>query len=192
LSNFTQQFTYTKIKNTFQVRDAHTVKDYVSYLEQSFLLQVLSKFSFKLKQQSRAAKKIYAIDTGLVNQSGFQFSRNQGPMLENAIFLQLQRSKHYQHPDWEIFYWQDYQGHEVDFVVKAGRKIKSLIQVAWQVEDEQTLERETRSLLKARQELQCERLLLLTRDRRDVVTREGQEIRLLPAWQWLLQVSASG
>lgn len=38
--------------------------------------------------------------------------------MENAVAVELQRRKAYFNRDLEIYYWKDYSGREVDFVLK--------------------------------------------------------------------------
>ena len=48
----------------------------MEYLSSSFLISILEKFSYKLKQKIIAPKKVYGIDAGLINAITFQFSEN--------------------------------------------------------------------------------------------------------------------
>ena len=68
----------------------------------------LERFSFKLKQQVIAPKKIYCIDNGLISTTGFMFTENKGRLMENLVYIELLRRKK------EIYYWKDHQQREVD------------------------------------------------------------------------------
>jgi len=59
ITNSSEEFTYTKLKKIFNIKHASTISNWIYYLENSFLLFRLEKFSFKLKQQFIAPKKIY-------------------------------------------------------------------------------------------------------------------------------------
>jgi len=50
--------------------------------------------------------------------------------MENAVFLELLRKTN-KRPLIEIFYFNDYQQNEVDFVLKEGLKVKQLVQVTY-------------------------------------------------------------
>lgn len=67
ISNALSDFSLNKLKNVFGIKDIHTMKNWLSFLEDGYLIFVLERFSFKLKEQAIAAKKIYCIDTGLAN-----------------------------------------------------------------------------------------------------------------------------
>lgn len=188
ISNFGKDVNYRKLGTVFAIKNVHTVKNYVEYLRTSFLIFVLEKFSFKLKQQYITSKKAYGIDTGLVNSVAFQFSENSGRIMENAVLIDLMRRKNYFGSCTSVYYWRDYTDQEVDFVVKKGAKIVELIQVCQNLGNIETREREIRSLLSASKELRCNKLTIITADNESVEKIEGKQIEFIPLWKWLLEV----
>lgn len=187
LSNFSAQMGYSKLKNIFAVKNVHTIKNYVGYLSATYLLLVLEKFSYKLKQQILASKKAYAIDTGLINFLSFQFSENLGRIIENAVFLELMRRKEYYGKRFEVYFWQNYSGEEVDFVIKEGKTVRELIQVSFTISDPETKKREFKSLINAGSELKCNKLTLITWEESKMEKFTGKKIKILPLWKWLLE-----
>ncbi len=181
ISNFSKEITYGKLKNLINIKDVHTVKNYVEYLERAYLIFQVRRFSFKLKSQMLSPRKVYAVDTGLINTVSFKFSENIGRLMENLVFLELLRRRSYKFSDDEIYYWRDAKG-EVDFVVKSENKVTQLIQVTYELNKE-NFEREVASLLKASKELKCKELLLITWDQEDTI-KEG--VKIIPLWKWLL------
>jgi len=181
ISNFSKEITYGKLKNLINIKDVHTVKNYVEYLERAYLIFQVRRFSFKLKSQMLSPRKVYAVDTGLINTVSFKFSENIGRLMENLVFLELLRRRSYKFADYEIYYWKDAKG-EVDFVVKSENKVTQLIQVTYELNKE-NFEREVAPLLKASKELKCKELLLITWDQEDT-TKEG--VKIMPLWKWLL------
>ena len=181
ISNFSKEITYGKLKNLINIKDVHTVKNYVEYLERAYLIFQVRRFSFKLKSQMLSPRKVYAVDTGLINAVSFKFSENIGRLMENLVFLELLRRRSYKFADYEIYYWKDAKG-EVDFVVKSENKVTQLIQVTYELNKE-NFEREVAPLLKASKELKCKELLLITWDQEDT-TKEG--VKIMPLWKWLL------
>ncbi len=146
-----------------------TVGKFSSYLEEANLIFFVKRFSFKFKEQEKAPRKVYSVDTGLSNAVGFKFSSNPGKILENIVAIEL-RKKEVSDVNTEIYYWHSPQHEEVDFVVKRGFLVEQLIQVCWNMDNYKTKERETKSLLKASAELKCDNLLILTHN------KEGEEI----------------
>ncbi|MBU3979364.1 ATP-binding protein [Patescibacteria group bacterium] len=186
ISNFSSKINYAKIGRAFFIKNVHTVRNYADYLSSSFLVIIVEKFSYKKKLQFSTSKKIYGIDTGLVNSIAFQISSNEGRIMENAVLLDLKRRGDYGDDKFEVYYWSDYLGKEVDFAVKKGKRIIQLIQVCQSLQNIETKEREIKSLLKASRELQCDNLLIITASEEAVEKIEGKEISIIPLWKWLM------
>ncbi|MCD4843276.1 MAG: hypothetical protein K8R25_02190 [Methanosarcinales archaeon] len=51
------EFSYRKLCGVTSIRNVHTVKDYIGYLESSYIVLVVERFSFKLKEQMIAPRK---------------------------------------------------------------------------------------------------------------------------------------
>jgi len=188
VSNFSQEISFNKLKNVFGIGKIETIKNYVKYIQDAYLIIVVERFSFKLKQQVISPKKIYCIDTGIINSIAFKFIENTGKLMENLVAVELFRRKSYWHNDWEIYYWKDYQQHEVDFIVKDGPDVKQLIQVIYASGKDEIEKRETEGLIKGSEELNCKNLLLITHDYEDEIKIENKTIMCLPLWKWLINV----
>lgn len=185
VSNFSSEFTYSKLSKITGIKDVHTVKNYVEYLRQAFLVHVLERFSFKLKQQFIAPKKTYVVDHGLANFMGFGLEKNMGRTYENLVCTELLNRVSEKH-DEGIYYYKDSQGREVDFAHRKGARIKRLIQVCYDLSDLSTKERELKSLTKASRELRCRDLLVITHDHEGEEKFDGKMVKFMPLWKWLL------
>ena len=185
ISNFSCEFTYSKLSNIFNIKDAHTTKNYIEYLKESFLIIVIERFSPKLKQHIIAPKKIYVIDHGICNFLSFRLSKDFGKLMENIVCINLMRKKSIM-PLLEIYYWKDYAQKEIDFVIKEKSKINELIQVCYDFQNYQTKEREISSLLKASKELKCNKLKIITWDYEAEEYVQNKKIKYIPLWKWLL------
>lgn len=85
----------------------NTVMDYLEFLQDTYLLSTIPPYSTNRDVEIRGAKKLYFIDTGLLN----QFSRlDRGSIFENAIFNLLRHHG-------KVQYWQQKDGQEIDFIV---------------------------------------------------------------------------
>ena len=186
LSNVATLTTCNSIENFLKISGA-TIEKFSGYLEQVYLVFFLKRFSFKVKEQEKNPRKVYAVDTGLSNAVGFRFSENLGKLAENVVFLELKRRQTF-NPELELYYWKDVHHREVDFVLKEGTTMTQLIQVCWNVDDAQTKERELRSLTKAMQELETETALVVTEDCEAEERFRGKPITFTPLWKWLLGV----
>ena len=188
IQSFTTEFSIHKIfrqlKQKTEVSNK-TVYTYSAYLEEVFFAFFLRKFYFSYKKSLLSMPKIYINDTGLASNL-ISFSSDTGKFMENLVFLELKKKE--LNNIFEIFYWKDYQGREVDFVVKEGLKVKQLIQVTYASGRDEIEKREIRSILKASKELGCKNLLVITWDFEGEEILERQKVRFVPLWKWLLGV----
>ena len=188
IQSFTTEFSIHKIfrqlKQKTEVSNK-TVYTYSAYLEEVFFAFFLRKFYFSYKKSLLSMPKIYINDTGLASNL-ISFSSDTGKFMENLVFLELKKKE--LNNIFEIFYWKDYQGREVDFVVKEGLKVKQLIQVTYASGRDEIEKREIRSILKASKELGCKNLLIITWDFEGEEILERQKVRFVPLWKWLLGV----
>ena len=97
------------------------------------------KFDYSVKKQIINDRKVYCVDTGLVNAVAFRFSENIGKAMENAVFIELK------HQGKEFFYYKDKK--ECDFVVRQAMRITEAIQVTQTLSDPKTKERELAGIL---------------------------------------------
>jgi len=188
ISNFSSETSYNKMKNILGLKSVHTVKKYVEYAQNAYLFLKVSKYSPKMKEQLISPKKIYLTDHALAGMT-FRVSENNGRLYENITAVELFRRKAYNETEAGIFYWKDYLGHEVDFVLTEGHKVKQLMQVCYDTDDMATKERETRSLLKASRQLKCNNLLVITGGYEGEENLKGKTIKFVPLWRWLLSGS---
>jgi predicted AAA+ superfamily ATPase len=175
LSNVGAEFSYNNLAKTFGLGSTNTSVAFVSYLEDSYLLFTIPKFSYSLKKQSVNPKKVYAIDNGLANVNSVSFSSNKGRMLENSVFLDLRRSGK------EIFYFKE-KG-ECDFLVKEKNKVTQAIQVCYDL-NEDNKGRETAGLVEALEIFGLSDGLILTFNQQDTLKIAGKNVAVLPAWRW--------
>lgn len=178
LSNIGKQVSYNKLAGVLALKSSTTVKEYFHYLESSYLVILLSKFSHSLQKNIYANKKIYLIDQGFANVLGFRLSRDSGRFLENVVLVELLRRKN------ELFYFQE--KHECDFVIKQGRAMQLAIQVCYEL-NEDNKAREFAGLMEAMRACRLSEGILLTYDQEDETSLDGKKIRMLPVWKWLLE-----
>lgn len=188
ITNIATDFSFTSLSKQTQISSVHTLQHYMNYLEEAFIFFTLSKHSFKVREQQKSNKKLYCFDNGFYLAKAFRFSTDQGKLLENLIAVELKRKSLLN--GWDLFYWKGRDREEVDFVIRQGLEVTSLIQVCWDLENNKTKEREVRALLKASRELNCSRLIVITSDseRRESVSWFGidGDVEFIPARQWLL------
>jgi len=165
ISNFASRISYNKIKNIFGMKSVHTVKNYLNYLEEAYLIFQIYPFSFKLKNQLLQSKKIYVVDSGFINTIIPRITPDYGKIMEILVLIQLLRKKE------EVYFYLDY---------------KEYIQVYYDIENPKTKEREIKSLIKASKELKCSNLLIITDDYEAEEKIKGKKIKFIPLWKWLV------
>ncbi|MFH1995665.1 MAG: ATP-binding protein [Candidatus Omnitrophota bacterium] len=183
-SNAANLATFSSAGKFLQVHTG-TVERFSGYFEDVYLIFPLKRFSYKIKEQEKSPRKIYAVDTGLCNALGFRFSENIGRLAENIVYLAL-KSKQIREPQVELYYWKDAQHREVDFVLKEGLRVTRLIQVCWSMRDEKTKKRELRGLLKAMKELNISTATIITEAAEGEEKLDGFIVKTVPLWKWLL------
>ncbi len=180
LSNSGKIVTTESMKKAYNL-SYEAVFSYLEYFKESFLVFDLLQFSFSLKRQSKALKKIYAVDSGLANAVSFKFSEDKGRALENIVFLEIKRRQN------EVFYYKNKDGTEVDFLTREKNENKKLIQVCWSLNDNETKKREVENLLKAMDELKMKAGVILTDNETDKLKIKGKTITIKPVFRWLME-----
>jgi len=181
LSNIATLISYNKLKELLKLGSVTTVKNYIDYFIDSWLFFIVNKYAYSIKEQSIAAKKIYGIDNGLINNLGFSFSPNTGRLLENMVYLQLKRQ------NMPIYYYKTKTGKEVDFYLpKSGE----LIQVSLSMTNKDTLERELTALSDAASEIKVKggkvKCLLITLDSSNHIAKSSNDVKIVSLSHYLL------
>ncbi len=188
LANVANEFSATKLSKVFKC-SANTLLKYLGYLEEAFLFFKVNRFSYKAKEQIAFPKKIYCIDNGYVTARSVKFSPDLGRLSENLVAVELKKREI--KGEIQLFYWRDPAHGEVDFVVKLGTLVHQLIQVCYNWEGGPSRENELRSLLKASDQLNCDNLLLLSREYEAEEEHSWygitRKVVFLPLWKWLHQ-----
>ena len=182
MSNPSGLVSFNKLKEQLRLGSVNTVKNYVEYLGNSWLLFTTNVYDFSVKRQQVAPKKVYAVDTGLASAVGFSFSPNTGKLLENLVFLALRRRTP------EIYYYTSPGGFEVDFYLPETRQ---LIQVAQNLAQPATREREVRAMTDALRGLGLDRGLILTDGNAEPIMENGLTIEIRSLAEWFVQSSAA-
>lgn len=185
INNACQEVNYDDLSEMLGIADK-TAKKYVDYLSQAFLIQPLTRHSFKSSVRIRN-QKAYIIDTGLQgHRDNALAAENLGWRLENVAYIELLRRC--AHDFLDLYYYKSNpRAKEVDFVVCDQSKVVELIQVAYEIDSQRTYHRETTSLVKASEALSCNRLTLIAFSPTREVEIDGKTIHIVSALEWLLQ-----
>lgn len=156
----------------------NTISNYISYMEKSFFLYQALFYSRNVRDQLQYPRKIYFIDNGFLKYLSLNPDKTRS--LENLAALELRRR------GYELYYWKNTKGEEVDFVMVENETVKHLIQVSYDITLPGTRERETRALKKGLKHFGLKRGIILTHNQEERFVEEGFEISVVPFRKWLL------
>jgi predicted AAA+ superfamily ATPase len=177
VTNTANPATYNALKNTLGFKSVVSVRDYVGFLKQAYLIIEIFRYDHSLKKQYISDKKLYCIDTGLRNAVAFRFSDDKGRLLENLILIELLRRNK------SVYFFKTQK--ECDFITEERGTITGAIQVCWELTRENR-DRELGGLLGALQVHGLREGLILTYLQEESLLQDGCTIRVLPAWKWLV------
>ncbi|MBW6471127.1 MAG: ATP-binding protein [Methanosarcinaceae archaeon] len=181
-TNTSKIYSINQLSKMFKC-SVNTIQEYLFDLEQAYLFFNLKQYSYSYKEQVTTQSKSYCIDTGLASATGFQFSKNNGCLIENAVFIELKRRGH------DIYYHKGTgTGVECDFLIKEGMHVTSVIQVTESLTNQDTKKREIKGLLDATQQYGLEVGLILTDNEYDDIVQDDVTINVRPIWFWMLGI----
>ena len=178
VSNVGNLMTANKLQQPLNIKTTATILDYFSFLEDSYLVNYLHRFSYSYKVQMVNPRKIYVIDPGIINVASASFTEDKGHLLENLIYWELRRQGK------KTCYFNENKA-ECDFVVTKNEKIEQVIQVCYELLPENR-EREIRGLTEAMDFFKIENGVIISFNQRDAFMHNGKRIDVLPAWEFLM------
>ncbi|MBU2507086.1 MAG: ATP-binding protein [Bacteroidetes bacterium] len=171
---------YESLRSAIAAKNASTIKNFLTILEDVYLIRSLSLYDFSLKKQLYNPDKYYVNDIGFYHAVGFRFSENIGRVLETIVFQQLLRK------GLDIFYWKSPKASEVDFLVSLANNRKEAIQVTYSL-TQNNLARETIGLTAINERFSGVDKLILTYDEEKTIEYATGTVKVLPVWKWLLE-----
>ena len=170
ITNIGVLFSYNSVARALNLH-YDTIKKYVPYFEEVFMLFVIPFFSWKIKTTIKKDMKCYSIDTGLRNAVSFKFSDDLGKLAENLVLIELKRRNK------DVYFWKGKK--EVDFVVREEIKLTA-INVTYTNE---ISKREKEGLLDFKEKYTKVNLIIITKE---LEKTDEDGIKYIPLWKWLL------
>lgn len=137
LENIGNQVRPSKLANYLDLSKP-TIYDYLSYLEEAFLIFLVEPFGYG-KEKIVGLKKIYSVDTGLRNAIS-RTSKDTGRQAENLVFLHLKKFTD------EIYYYRK-NDIEIDFLANINKELYA-IESKWDIEEKEEKIRKIGNLAK--------------------------------------------
>lgn len=179
ISNIAAPYSYNSLARAVKGNE-NTVKEFVNVLEDSFLLKEVRNFSYSLKAQSKAKKKVYCIDNSFMNTVSFKFSENRGMLLENLVYTEILKSGYS-----EVYFYNEYK--ECDFVLKKGKELIA-VQVSYEM-GESNRDREVDGLLTTMRKLDIPKGYIITYDTEGSINENAS---IVPFWKFYGQAVKQG
>ena len=177
-SNATKRVTYSSLCKIVGIQHPETIKNYLEYIQQTYLIFQLFRYETSVKKQMASPKKIYFVDNAIINRIGFNATENRGVFLENMVFVELKRR------GLDVFYYSGKK--ECDFIVRQGVNITDAYQVTWSMSDDKTREREIAGLREAMRAHSLSKGHIITFEGKETISFEdGAVVEVIPAWEWL-------
>ena len=184
MQNLTKTTSINAIANDMRSNGVSVSKDdlynWADWAVEAYLFVRYPKYSRSLVKENQSLRKYYVIDTGMRQAVLMPQSEDKGKLLENIVALELFRRRG---ADRKMFYWQD--GRECDFVVQREEHVEELIQVTWDIEDEDTRKREIDGIKEAAKGTKCAKLTIVTRERKETIEEDGFRIEVVGIEEWL-------
>lgn len=186
MANLTKPTSINRIYNELKSQGVsigkNTLYELIEQTEAIYLFFSLTKYSPSLIKENSGDKKYYCIDTGLRHILLNSQSEDNRKLLENAVFLHLHRILL---PQESIHYYKEKK--ECDFLIADQMQVTQLIQVSWDIHDQETRQREIDGLLEASAATGCQNLLIITFDEEGEIIEQGQQIQIIPVWKWTIR-----
>ena len=161
-----------------------TVHRLLGYLDDCFLVRVVSMETNSERQRMVNPRKAYPVDPGLIPVFDTTGRANLGHALETAVLIELERRR------LDVTYVRTPQGYEVDFLTRGPERRPELIQVCADLSDAAVLDRELRGLEAAGEQFPGARKRLLTLDRDNLPRTLPDGVVAETAWEWMLDDGA--
>jgi len=177
--NISTPLSQNKLFNDFKSQGIaitkNTLYEYLEYLREVYAIFTLPLYSRSVAEQNRNTQKLYSVDTGF--KSIFSISQDIGRVIENVVMLHIRRKNS------QLYYWAGKQ--ECDFVYETDNGI-SLVNVAYDLSNPETMNREINGLKEAMLFHKINESILITMEQEENITFENKTIKIIPLWKWLV------
>ena len=108
----------------------NTAKAWISVLEASYLVALLTPYHCNLGKRLTKTPKLYFLDTGFAAWlAGVRSAKElvlgslRGPLFETLVVTEFMKFKHNHLRPEELYFWRDSAGNEIDLLVEAGDRL---------------------------------------------------------------------
>lgn len=152
-----------------------TVKEYIGYLEEAFLIKPLEKWSPSYKDRIYSQKKIYFYDTGI--KTVLTGKGDLGAKIENAVFLQLFKT------NTSLGYYAESEK-ELDFAC-GDFKSPNAVEVKYDSKFDWQHKKFAGAKLFIKRYPRTKELTIISKSVEQAIEVNGLSISVIPAWKYL-------
>lgn len=154
IHNVGKPFAVNKFYNDIKSQGYQIGKDilyeYADHMEDAYLAFPVAIYDKSIRKTHTNPKKLYAIDPGMIRALTLNYESDLGRLFENIVYLDLKRL------GCKISYYLTAERYEIDFIAQTPRGHQKFFQVAWDMQDANTIEREKRALQAGMKELKID------------------------------------
>ena len=181
MNNITKPTSMNNIYNELKSQGMRVSKDslylWLDYACNIFLLRKVPKYTQSIVKQNLSPAKYYIADFAMRNAILLPQSDDEGKALENIVYTKLERELA---EDDQVFYFNETV--ECDFVVVRADHVDQLIQVCWQLDDN-NLSREVEGIVAAAEYTGCKNCTIVTFNQLRTIEHKGLVIKVVPVWR---------
>ena len=181
MNNITKPTSVNNIYNELKSQGMRVSKDslyqWLDYACNIFLLRKVPKYTQSIVKQNLSPAKYYIADFAMRNAILLPQSDDEGKALENIVYMTLERDLGEED---QVFYFNETV--ECDFVVVKADHVEQLIQVCWQLDDN-NLSREVEGLVAASSYTGCKTCTIVTYNQQRTIDHDGLSIDVVPVWK---------
>lgn len=154
-----------------------TIKDYLQYMEESYLIFSMSNFASPVSDQETLRKR-YFMDNGLLNLFLFNGDTK---LLENLVALKL-RETCWETDEPRVFFYKR-NNVDLDFYVP---EFNMAVQASYSIQEQDTRLREINALVDFNKAFKLKKAMIVTYDEEETIEQDGLTIEVVPVWKWLM------
>ena len=181
MNNITKPTSVNNIYNELKSQGMRVSKDslyqWLDYACNIFLLRKVPKYTKSIVKQNLSPAKYYIADFAMRNAILLPQSDDEGKALENIVYMTLERDLGEED---QVFYFNETV--ECDFVVVKADHVEQLIQVCWQLDDN-NFSREVEGLVAASCYTGCKNCTIVTYNQQRIIDHDGLSINVVPVWK---------
>lgn len=183
IHNYARKVSTRAISGTLKAMGISDNREYISnylrYLADAYLIYPVSIRTDSVSVRRTNPDKYYMVDTGVVRAMTPKNDAEKGWLLENLVFMHFRRGNN------KIEYYINRDGGEVDFLVtNLDTKSRRLVQVAWDMEQQDTFKREINAIRLAKEEIKVKNCCVVTWNS-EAILENG--IDVIPIWKFCLE-----